>query len=90
MRQHIFPGRKPLAFVRLFFLPPAGGIPFFPAADGRRLIRPTPVYAFFMVDTVHTIFYSAVALLIVIRHHANIRRLLRGEESKIKLKKSQD
>ena len=50
----------------------------------------TPVYAFFMVDTVHTIFYSAVALLIVIRHHANIRRLLRGEESKIKLKKSQD
>lgn len=48
----------------------------------------TPVYAFFMVDSVHAVFYSAIGLLILVRHHANIRRLLKGEESKIKLKKS--
>lgn len=48
----------------------------------------TPVYAFFMADKVHALFYTAIALLIVIRHHANIRRLLKGEESKIKLNKN--
>ena len=26
-----------------------------------------------------------IALLVILRHHANIRRLLRGEESKIEL-----
>lgn len=46
-----------------------------------------PVYAFFFVDPVHAAFYSATALLVIVRHHTNIRRLLRGEESKIKLKK---
>ena len=46
-----------------------------------------PFVAFFMVDPVHTAFYSAIALLIIIRHHANIYRLLHGEESKISLKK---
>jgi acyl phosphate:glycerol-3-phosphate acyltransferase len=30
---------------------------------------------------------TLIAVLVILRHHANIRRLLRGEESKIKLKK---
>ena len=47
-----------------------------------------PVYAFFLVEPVYAVFYSAIALLVLVRHHANIRRLIKGEESKIKLKKS--
>ena len=46
-----------------------------------------PLISFFYADPVYTVFYSALALLVLIRHHANIRRLLRGEESKIHLKK---
>lgn len=48
----------------------------------------TPVYAFFFAEPVYTIFYSAIALLVIVRHHANISRLIKGQESKIKLKKS--
>ena len=47
-----------------------------------------PVYAFFLVEPVYAVFYSTIALLVLVRHHANIRRLIKGEESKIKLKKS--
>lgn len=47
----------------------------------------TPVYAFFLVEPVYAIFYSAIAILVLIRHHANISRLLKGTESKINLKK---
>ena len=46
-----------------------------------------PVFAFFMSDPVHAIFYSAIALLVLIRHHANIVRLYKGTESKISFKK---
>ena len=46
-----------------------------------------PVFAFFMSDPVHAIFYSAIALLVLIRHHANIVRLCKGTESKISFKK---
>jgi glycerol-3-phosphate acyltransferase PlsY len=31
---------------------------------------------------------SGIALLVIVRHHANIRRLLRGEESKVRFGKS--
>ena len=48
----------------------------------------TPVYAFFLADKIHVVFYGAIALLVIVRHHANIKRLLKGEESKIKLKKN--
>lgn len=46
-----------------------------------------PVASFFMAPPVYTIFYSAIALLVIARHHANIARLLRGQESKISFKK---
>ena len=47
----------------------------------------TPFISFFMLSPIHTIFISAVAILILVRHHANIKRLIKGEESKINLKK---
>ena len=46
-----------------------------------------PFFAFFMSDQVHAAFYSAIALLVLIRHHANITRLIKGTESKISFKK---
>ena len=47
----------------------------------------TPFYAFFHTGQIETAFFTAIALLVLVRHHANIKRLLKGEESKIKLKK---
>lgn len=46
-----------------------------------------PIIAFFMCPPIYAIFYSALALLVIIRHHANIKRLLTGQESKISFKK---
>ena len=46
-----------------------------------------PFYAFFLSSPVYTIFYTAIALLVLLRHHANIARLIKGEESKISFKK---
>ena len=46
-----------------------------------------PFFSFFMTDPVHTGFYTIMALIIILRHHANIYRLLHGEESKISFKK---
>lgn len=46
-----------------------------------------PVFSFFMVEPVYALFYGFIAVLVIIRHHANIRRLFRGEESKITFKK---
>ncbi len=48
----------------------------------------TPFYAFFMVSPVYSIFYSGLAVLVIIRHHANISRLIKGTESKISFSKS--
>lgn len=42
---------------------------------------------FFAPTAEYTWFYLCITLLVVARHHANIKRLLKGEESKIKLKK---
>ena len=47
----------------------------------------TPVYAFFLTEPIYCIFYTAIALLVLYRHHTNIFRLLKGEESKISFKK---
>jgi glycerol-3-phosphate acyltransferase PlsY len=40
-----------------------------------------------MCPPVYAVFYSALALLVIARHHANIVRLIKGEESKISFKK---
>lgn len=47
----------------------------------------TPLFAFFLTSPVYCLFYTAIALLVVVRHHSNISRLIRGEESKISFKK---
>ncbi|MBO6289007.1 MAG: glycerol-3-phosphate 1-O-acyltransferase PlsY [Alphaproteobacteria bacterium] len=46
-----------------------------------------PVIAYFMCPPIYAVFYSALAVLIIVRHHANIARLLKGQESKISFKK---
>lgn len=47
----------------------------------------TPLYSFFLNGQIETSFFTAIALLVLIRHHANIKRLLNGTESKINFKK---
>ncbi len=48
-----------------------------------------PVYAWLATgDAGTTLFAAAISLLVILRHHANIRRLLAGEEPRIKLGKS--
>lgn len=47
-----------------------------------------PVVSYFLAPTMeYTVIYTLIVLLVIIRHHANIKRLLKGEESKISLKK---
>jgi len=47
----------------------------------------TPFYAFFLTEPIYCIFYTAIAILVLYRHRANISRLIKGEESKISFKK---
>jgi glycerol-3-phosphate acyltransferase PlsY len=48
----------------------------------------SPIYAWLIVRQIQpTQVVAFLALLIILRHHANIRRLLRGEEGKIRLGK---
>ena len=49
-----------------------------------------PVYAFFLATPVYSIFYTALAILVLARHHANIARLIKGQESKITFKKKEE
>jgi glycerol-3-phosphate acyltransferase PlsY len=42
----------------------------------------------FVVDRMTALLIAGIALLIILRHHANIRRLMAGTESRISLKKS--
>ncbi len=46
-----------------------------------------PIIAFFMCPPIYAAFYTGLALLVIVRHHANIGRLLKGTESKISFKK---
>ena len=41
----------------------------------------------FFASPVNAIFYSLIALLVLVRHRGNIARLIKGEESKISFKK---
>jgi len=43
----------------------------------------SPAYAYVLADWQRMEVIAAMALLIVVRHHANIRRLVRGQETKI-------
>lgn len=46
------------------------------------------VLAAFLSDNATALAIGGIALLIIVRHHANIRRLLAGTESRISLKRS--
>jgi glycerol-3-phosphate acyltransferase PlsY len=47
-----------------------------------------PIAAWLLTDPARTMLIAGIAALVIARHHTNIARLLRGEESKIKLGKS--
>ncbi len=46
-------------------------------------VASTPFLALYFLDETQAILIAAIAVLIWLRHHENIRRLLKGEESKI-------
>lgn len=46
------------------------------------------VYAGFTVEAGRAVVIAAIAVLVILRHHENIRRLISGTESRISLKKS--
>lgn len=45
-----------------------------------------PAYMWYLADLQRTEFAAFLAVLVFVRHHANVRRLLKGEESRIRLK----
>ncbi len=47
----------------------------------------TPLISFFANDLIYTVFIAFLSLLLLIRHHANFARLIKGEESKISFSK---
>lgn len=46
-----------------------------------------PFATYLLAPPIYTVFYTFVVVLVIIKHHANIKRLLKGEESKISFKK---
>jgi glycerol-3-phosphate acyltransferase PlsY len=42
-----------------------------------------PLYALFWAQSVHLAFAGVIAVLVIAKHHVNIRRLLKGEEPRI-------
>ena len=49
-----------------------------------------PFVSYFMAPSIeYTYVYTVMVVLVIARHHANIKRLINGEESKIKLKKQE-
>jgi len=46
-------------------------------------VASTPLLALYFLDETQAIFVAAIAALVWLRHHTNIRRLLKGEEPKI-------
>jgi len=49
-----------------------------------------PIYGYFLAGSAAAIFALGLAILVWVRHHENIGRLLRGEESRIGAKKKAD
>ena len=47
-----------------------------------------PVYTYLFGNKVEAIFYIPIVMLIIALHHENIKRLIKGTESKVSLKKS--
>jgi len=52
-------------------------------------ITAAPIYAWYLATPEHAILAAGLAVLSYIRHHENIARLIKGEESKIGAKKSE-
>ena len=50
----------------------------------------TPLYAYFYAGEVESVFFTVIALLVLVRHHTNIKRLMKGEESKISFAKKKE
>ena len=50
----------------------------------------SPLYAYYFAEPAHSIAYGLLALLSIVRHRANIKRLVKGEETKIGKKKKSD
>ncbi len=46
-----------------------------------------PIITYFYAEPVYVVCYSALVILVLIRHHANFARLFKGQESKISFKK---
>jgi glycerol-3-phosphate acyltransferase PlsY len=46
-----------------------------------------PILTYFYAEPIYVVCYSALVILVLIRHHANFARLFKGEESKISFKK---
>lgn len=46
-----------------------------------------PLISFFYNDLIYTIFITFLSVLLLVRHHANIARLLKGQESKVSFSK---
>ena len=47
-----------------------------------------PFIAFFTLPQIYTVFCIVIVVMVILKHHANIVRLLKGEESKISFKKA--
>ncbi|MBR2922401.1 MAG: glycerol-3-phosphate 1-O-acyltransferase PlsY [Alphaproteobacteria bacterium] len=46
-----------------------------------------PIITYFYAEQIYVVCYSALVILVLIRHHANFVRLFKGQESKISFKK---